>query len=170
MERLKSRRQERWWRRGACTLSSSSSIFLFSHFFPLHPGPNAVICPSVESDWGASREIDGKKNKLITIPASHQTVEGYNLKQWRCLLSGEIWSFTRKPHTYKTLLDVPTAWLVSKLHSSGATFNCSMSTRIWGGEEGRSERVQKGMEEKWERKAGRETQQMCLIQTTWHIK
>lgn len=71
-----------------------------------------------------------EEKKKITVPASHQTVEGYNLRQWRCLLSGEIRGFTRKPHIYKTLLDVPTARLVSKPHSSGATFNCSMSTRM----------------------------------------
>lgn len=35
----------------------------------------------------------------------------------------------------------PPARLVSKLHSSGATFNCSMSTRMEGG----------GEEEEWRR-------------------
>lgn len=82
------------------------------------------------------------------IPASHQVVYGYNLRQWRCLLGGEIWSFTRKPHIYKTLLDVPSARLASKPHSFEATFNCSMSTRMgvgWGG-------VRK--EEVWRRRQG----------------
>lgn len=70
---------------------------------------------------------------------------------------------------------MPTTQVASKVHSSGSSFNCSMSTRMEGKqrgvEEGRWKRCgEAGRSSNRWREAGRQTHWMCLMQMSWLIQ
>lgn len=94
------------------------------------------------------------KNKIMIL-VGHQMVERCNFRQSRFLLIGEIWSLKRKSNIHKSHLDVPTAWLISKLHSSGASLTAACQQ--WWGKNGKQQRTEavRGLSSEEKRKQGR---------------